>query len=135
MWQPPGILNVFNTLTLKQIFWKVQTLFNKLEYHFLVESSKIESATFPYKTALSEANVKTNRMGSTKWAYHKERGFASNYFHYFRNFIFILALIRSWFVVPTTRISIFILFVRAGVLLEGTISLWVTLIHLFWICI
>ena len=26
---------------------------------------KIENATFPYKTALSEASVKTNRMGST----------------------------------------------------------------------
>ena len=29
----------------------------------------IESETYPYKTALSEANVKANRMGSTKWTY------------------------------------------------------------------
>ena len=36
--------------------------FKKLEYHFLVKSSKTETAAFPYKTALSEANVKTNRM-------------------------------------------------------------------------
>ena len=28
----------------------------------MVESTKIENASFPYKTALSEANVKTNRM-------------------------------------------------------------------------
>ena len=28
---------------------------------------------------MSEANVKTNKMVSTKWTYHKER-FASNYF-------------------------------------------------------
>ena len=41
-------------------------LFTKLEYHFLVESTKIENAVFPYKAAVSEANVKTNRMGSTK---------------------------------------------------------------------
>ena len=29
------ILNVFNTLTLKQIFWKTKTIFKKLEYVFL----------------------------------------------------------------------------------------------------
>ena len=80
MWQSLEILNVFNTLTLKQIFWKTKSLFKKLEYAFLVESTKIENASFPYKTAISEPNVKTNRMVSTKWIYHKERSFASNYF-------------------------------------------------------
>ena len=74
------ILNVFNTLTLKQILWKTKTFFKKLSYRFLVESTKIENASFPYKTAISEANVKTNRMVTTKWAYHRERSFASNYF-------------------------------------------------------
>ena len=54
--------------------------FKKLEYRFLVERTKIEKASFPYKTAISEANVKTNRMVTTKWAYHRERSFASNYF-------------------------------------------------------
>ena len=38
----------------------MQTLFKKLEYHFLDESTKIENITFPYKTALSETSVKTN---------------------------------------------------------------------------
>ena len=33
---------------------------------FFVESTKIEHASFPYKTAKSETNVKTNRMVSTK---------------------------------------------------------------------
>ena len=80
MWKLLGILNFFNTLTLRQIFWKTQTLFKKLEYRFLVESTKIENPTFPYKTALPEANVKTNKMDSTKWTYHKQRTFASNYF-------------------------------------------------------
>ena len=47
-------------------FW-ILLLWKKLEYRFLVESTKSEKATFPYKTALSEVNVKTNRMGSTKW--------------------------------------------------------------------
>ena len=42
----------------------MKTFFKKLEYHFSVESAKIENASFPYKTAISEANVKTNRMVS-----------------------------------------------------------------------
>ena len=46
----------------------------------LVESTKIDNITFPYKTALSEVDVKTNRMGSTKWTYHKEWIFASKHF-------------------------------------------------------
>ena len=65
-------LNHFNTLTLKHIFSKTKTFFKKLEYRFLVESTKIENASFPYKTAIPGANVKTNRMVSTKWTYHKD---------------------------------------------------------------
>ena len=49
----------------------MQTLFRKLENRFLVESTKNDNATFPYKTALLEGNVKANRMRSTKWVYHK----------------------------------------------------------------
>ena len=71
------ILNNFNALNLKDIFWEKKAFFKKLEYCFLVESTKIENA---YKAAKSEANVKTKRMVRTKWMYHKERSFASNYF-------------------------------------------------------
>ena len=39
---------------------------NKMEYCFLVEKTKIVIVTIPYKTALPEANVKENRMGTTK---------------------------------------------------------------------
>ena len=60
------ILNDFNTSTMKQIFWKSETFFKKLEYPFLVERTKIENASFPYKTALSEANAKINIMVSIK---------------------------------------------------------------------
>ena len=72
-------LHVFNILTLKQIFWKSKTFFNILEYRFLVEAAKIENTSFPLKIALSEANVKMNRMATTKWTYHKGWSFASNY--------------------------------------------------------
>ena len=80
------IKNGFNTLTLEQIFWKTKTFFKKLENHFLVESSKIENALFPYESVISEANVKTNRMVNKKWSYHKERSFDSNYFIFWKIF-------------------------------------------------
>ena len=61
-------------------FLENKNLFQKLEYCFLVESTKTENALFPYKTALPEAHVKTNRMVSAKWTYHNARCFPSNYF-------------------------------------------------------
>ena len=64
MRQSLEILTIFNTLTLYQIVWITKTFFDKLDYCFLVESMKIENASFPYKTAMLETNVKTNRMGS-----------------------------------------------------------------------
>ena len=57
-----GNYKLFNTLTLKQIFWKTKNFFKKLDSRFVAEALKIESATFPYITALSEGNVKRNRM-------------------------------------------------------------------------
>ena len=53
-------------------------------HNFLVESTEIENATFPYKTALLEANVKTSRMGSKKGTYLKEQNFTSNYFNFLK---------------------------------------------------
>ena len=61
------VSNVFNTSTLKQIFWKKKSFFKKVEYRFVVEATKIENKPFSFKTALSEANVKTNSMATTKW--------------------------------------------------------------------
>ena len=56
-----------------------------MEYHFVVENTKIESTSFPFKTALSGANVKRNRMATTKWTFHKEWSFASNHFIFLEN--------------------------------------------------
>ena len=58
----------------------MKTFSKKLECRFLVETTEIENKSFPFKTALSETNVKTNRMATTKWTYHKEWSFTSNYF-------------------------------------------------------
>ena len=49
MWKPMEILNVVNIQILKRIFWKTQTLFQKMYYCFLVESTKIEHPTFSYQ--------------------------------------------------------------------------------------
>ena len=123
-WQSLEILNLFNTFTLKQIFWKTKTLLNKLEDRFFVESTKSESTTFSCKTDLSEANDKTNRMGSIKWTYHKERSFVSNYF-IFKN---LLQRIDLMYQLPKCP---FILSVSAWVLSEDAFSLWVFLKQFF----
>ena len=51
------------------------------------EQIKIEKALLPYKIAISEANVKTKRMVTTKWVYHRELSFASNYINFFESFV------------------------------------------------
>ena len=78
-----------------QIFWKTKIFFKKLEYRFLAETNKVENTSFPFKTALSETNVKTNRMATTKWTYHKEWSFASNYFIFFGNFFPVLEPVKK----------------------------------------
>ena len=45
---------------MEQIFWKMQILFKKLKHYFLIESTNNQNLTFLYKTALSEADIKTN---------------------------------------------------------------------------
>ena len=86
MWQSVEILKDFKTLTLKEIFWKTKTFFKKLEYVFLIKSSWIENGLFSYKTAIWEANVKTDKMVSTNWTYHKEQSFASHYLIFLKIF-------------------------------------------------
>ena len=78
--------------------------------------------TFPHKTALSEANVKTKRIGSTKWIYHKERSFASNY-SIFSKILFQFENLIYRVDFPYAKMSIFILFESVRVLLEGAFSL------------
>ena len=55
-------------------------------YHFLVEATKIENTSLQFKTVKSEANVKANRMATTKWTYYKEWSFASNCLFFLENF-------------------------------------------------
>ena len=61
-------------------FLENEKLFQKTAVPFFSSKYEIENASFPCKTVLPEANVKTNKMVSTKWPRHKERSFGSNYF-------------------------------------------------------
>ena len=62
-----GNFERFHYFNFKTAFLENKNFFKKLEYRFSVESAKIKNATFSYKPALSEANIKTNGMGSTKY--------------------------------------------------------------------
>ena len=50
-------LRTFSILTFEN-----ESLFKKLEFRFLAESTKTENATMPYKTAMSKASVKANSV-------------------------------------------------------------------------
>ena len=60
-----GNFERFQYLNFETDFLENESFFRKTRVLFLDESTKIENASFPYKTAISEANVKTNRMVST----------------------------------------------------------------------
>ena len=65
-------------------FLENEDLFQKIGVRFLDESTKIENASFSYKTVISEVIVKTNRMVSTKWTYYRKWSLVSNYLFLFQ---------------------------------------------------
>ena len=75
----------FSILNFETNFLENKNLFQKTGVPFFFETTKIENTSFPFKTALSEANFKTNRMATTKWTFHKEWSFASNFFIFLEN--------------------------------------------------
>ena len=146
MWQSVEILNASNTLTLKQIFWETKTFFKKREYHFLVENTKnirelssiiflkaliLKMHHFHTKPPYQKLNVKTNRMVSTKWIYHKNVVLPVTSL-FFWTFCFSLRTpyTKGSFDVPMTQMPIFVLFVSVGVLFDGAFSLLVSLKYL-----
>ena len=87
MSQSLDILNIFNARTSEMSFLKTKIFFEKLEYRFLVDSTIIERATFLYKTALSNGNVRTNKMGRRKWTYHKKTQFCLKQLYFLENLL------------------------------------------------
>ena len=84
-----GSFERFQYFNFETSFLENEKLFSKNgSIFFQLKILRLKTHSFPYKAALSEANVKTNRMMSTKWTYHKEWIFASNYFiFFFENFV------------------------------------------------
>ena len=119
MRQRRKILNVFFATSFEKKLSKTKPFFKKLEYCLWVESFMIENVEFPYQTALSKTNIKTNRLKSAKWTWHLV-------FYFFENWILVYKLlIMSWFNnVPAAQMAIFILFASAWVLFGGAFSLW-----------
>ena len=99
-----SILYIWNKLSGKRILFS-----KKLEYRLLVESTKIEKVSFPFKNGISESNVKTNGMVSTKWTYHKERILPVTTLLFSKIFVSVYKpLTKSWFDVPITQINVHI---------------------------
>ena len=70
--------------------------------------------------------MKTNRMGITKWSYHKERRFASGYFVFWK---FCFSIRASYIeLICTNYPNVHIhTFLSTGNLFEGAFSLWLSL--------
>ena len=125
-WKTP-VLNIFSTLTLKHVFCKMKTFLK----NWIVESIAIENATFQYKIALSNANVKANRMGCTEWIYCQESNFTVNYFIFLKtqfDYSNPLQIVDSNVQTAIIIMSIITLFISARVLFEDIFPLWVSLI-------
>ena len=117
LWQSVEVFNVFNTLSLQQIFWKTYILFKKQECHYLVRSTKIENATFSYKTALRVQNRPITKNGVLPVT-----------ILFFRKFCFGMKTSYKkliWWTNPPND-QIFILFASVGVSFEGAFFLWVS---------
>ena len=72
-----GNLECLQYFNFETDFMEYENLFQNTGVPFFSWSTKIENASPSCKTTISEVNVKTNRMVSTKWT--KEQCFASNY--------------------------------------------------------
>ena len=77
-----------------------------------------------HKFDLSDANVMAKRTGSTKWIYHKERGFTSNYFTFLNIWRTSYKELRWCTNYPNVHIHTFH---KRWILFESAVSLWVSL--------
>ena len=86
----------------------------------------IEIASFPSKTTISEASVKTEWWVQNGPVPKNGVLWVTNFFFFFENFVsFKEPLIKSLFDVPTMQMHILVLFVSARVLFDVAFSLWI----------
>ena len=117
-----GDFEHYNALTLKQMFWKAITFFWKSEVSFF-------SLAFPRKLHCQKQmlrQIEIYKIRITKWTYHRQHCFATNYF--VENLISISKPTgNSWFNEPSIQMSKFLFFLSIWALLVGLFSLWLSL--------
>ena len=147
MWQSLEILNVFTTLTLKQIFWKTKTFLKKLQYRvqsttnisipkadlgLLTKRSILDVAAVLGPSLHAKLPCQKPIVRQIEWGVKidlsQRMDFLSLTTLYFWKFnLCIRTSYQCWFDVSIAQIYIFILFVSASVLFGGVFSLWVSL--------
>ena len=129
MWQSVEILNIFDTLTLKQLFWKTKTFFNNWSIIFWLKALRLETHFFHTKLPYQKPMLRQIEWWVQNGPVTKEQSFTSNYFIFLKNLFQLKKepLIKSWFDVLMTRTP-YSYFVSAGVLFGGAFSLWVSFI-------
>ena len=127
-WSFETIIGNFERFQYSKKFSKKQKSFSKNWRTFFYLKVVRLKTLFPYKAALSETNVKTNRMRSAKWTYHRERNFASNFFW---KLYFVLRTSYKELVCCTICRNVYIhTFRKRWSLFESAFPLWVSLIDL-----
>ena len=83
-----GNFECFQYFNFETNFLKNENIFlKKLESSFVVNSTMIENITYPYKTDLSETNVKTNRNGEYKMDLSQRMQLCQYLLYFFENFV------------------------------------------------
>ena len=122
------LLGCFQHFDFKTNFLKIENLFHKNGVPFLVETTKFENPTLPWRTALLEANVTTNRIGSTKRPITKKGVLPVTALLFWKSYFGRRTSSKELIWCTNYSVSIHILFVSTWVLFEGAFSLWVSLI-------
>ena len=77
----------FHYFNFETDFLENESLFEKLEYCFLVESTNTENASFTYKTAISEADVKAKQNSEYKMDLSQRTEFCQYLLYFFEDFV------------------------------------------------
>ena len=93
----------------------MEPFLENMEQGFLVERTMMKNTTFHYKTVLSKTNVKRNKIGSAKRAYHLKWGLFTTYhlkWGLFTNYFMFLKIYFEYVIIlmskyPNVQIHIF----------------------------
>ena len=120
MWQSLEILNVFNTFTLKWIFWETETFFKKLEYRFSLKALRLKVQHFLTKLPRQKKPMSRKIERGVQNGPVIKSGVLPVTILFFWRFCFSLRTTYKELIWCTNyQMSILILFIGAGVLFQG----------------